>query len=463
MSQTASSVPRNIGESPREDAVRNHYRYPHDTFDIQPTGTLSNRGFFRFGSATCFGACSLPDLPSIIDSSDTRLPVIAAALQGESVRLPFDPAEVADHLRMERYTHLPGGQPERLLNSAWIRRGYYSARRFMPVGVRKRLQRLHLANWRDIPFPEWPLDCSVDLMFEQILRVVLRARIGTAIPFVWFWPNGHLSCLIMTHDVEQAAGRDFCSTLMEIDESAGLRSSFQIIPEGRYEIAASFLDEIRNRGHEINVHDLNHDGYLFQEREEFLRRAQKIRAYARQFSAEGFRSAVLYRNLEWFDRLEVSYDMSVPNVAHLDPQRGGCCTVMPYFIGRVLELPLTATQDYSLFHILGDYSLRLWEQQIQGILEHNGLLSFNVHPDYIMEKRALGIYNSLLSRIAALRAQSNVWAALPREVNRWWRQRSQMQLVPEGDNWRIVGEGSERARVAWATVDNDRLVYDLDS
>jgi hypothetical protein len=68
----------------------------------------------------------------------------------------------------------------------------------------------------------------------------------------------------------------------------------------------------------------------------------------------------VYRNLECFDAFRLDYDMSVPSVAHLDPQRGGCCTVMPYFIGDLVELPLTTTQDYSLFHILGDHSLDLW-------------------------------------------------------------------------------------------------------
>ena len=37
----------------------------------------------------------------------------------------------------------------------------------------------------------------------------------------------------------------------------------------------------------------------------------------------------MYRNQDWYDVFEFSYDMSVPNVAHLDPMRGGCCTVMP--------------------------------------------------------------------------------------------------------------------------------------
>jgi hypothetical protein len=62
--------------------------------------------------------------------------------------------------------------------------------------------------------------------------------------------------------------------------------------------------------------------------------------YAKEYNEAGFRSPVMYPNLDWYAELGFSYDMSVPNVAHLDPQRGGCCTVMPYFIGDQLELPL---------------------------------------------------------------------------------------------------------------------------
>ncbi|HVB59215.1 MAG TPA: hypothetical protein VNE63_22650, partial [Candidatus Acidoferrales bacterium] len=91
---------------------------------------------------------------------------------------------------------------------------------------------------------------------------------------------------------------------------------------------------------------------------------------------------------DWYDAFEFSYDMSVPNVAHLEPQRGGCCTVMPYFVGKILELPLTTIQDYSLFHILGDYSIDLWKQQIDLIMQRNGPVSFITHPDYLREKRA---------------------------------------------------------------------------
>jgi hypothetical protein len=447
------------------DALQQFYNYPAGMVDVRLRSEERNVGFFRFGPATCFGACALPDLPGVISHAGAALPDAAASavLDSDTISLPFDPGEVAHNLRFELYMRTFAREREKLLNSTWVRNGYYAARRFMPVAIRKHLQRLQLANWRRIPFPSWPADCSVELMFEQLLHLALQARDGAAIPFVWFWPRGHLGCLILTHDVEQAAGRDFCSRLMALDESAGFRSSFQIIPEDRYVISPEFLDEIRSRGHEVNLHDLNHDGHLFRERKEFLRRAERIRRYAQEFGAEGFRSGVLYRNLEWYDGLDFSYDMSIPNVARLDPQRGGCCTVMPYFIGRLLELPLTMTQDYTLFHILREYSLRLWEEQIDAVLARYGLLSFNVHPDYLTEERGLAVYLKLLSRLASVRAERNLWAALPGHVNRWWRQRSLMELVGNGKNWSVVGEGSELARVAYATMDGDRLVYTVES
>ena len=67
----------------------------------------------------------------------------------------------------------------------------------------------------------------------------------------------------MTHDVETEAGRKFCSDLMDIDDSFGIKSSFQIVPEGCYQVSDAFLASLRERGFEVAVHDLNHDGHLY--------------------------------------------------------------------------------------------------------------------------------------------------------------------------------------------------------
>ena len=198
----------------------------------------------------------------------------------------------------------------------------------------------------------------------------------------------------MTHDVETNKGLDFCTKLMDIDDSFDIKASFQIIPEERYTSSSKLLDKIRRRGFEICVHDLNHDGHLFKNRELFLERAAKINQYGEEMGAEGFRSAALYRNQHWYSVLKFSYDMSVPNVAHLDPQRGGCCTVMPYFLNGILEIPVTTVQDYSLFNVLHDYSISLWRQQTSIILRKHGLMSFIVHPDYIRNFREQQVYST---------------------------------------------------------------------
>jgi hypothetical protein len=153
--------------------------------------------------------------------------------------------------------------------------------------------------------------------------------------------------------------------------------------------------------------------------------------------------------------------MSIPNVAHLDPQRGGCCTVMPYFIGDVLELPLTTIQDYTLFHVLNERSINLWKTQIEMILAKNGLASFIVHPDYITEPDTQSVYRDLLGLLTVLREQQNLWFALPHEVDNWWRARNQMRIVNDGDSWRIEGDGAERAKLAFARLLDGKLIYEV--
>ncbi|HWB54805.1 MAG TPA: hypothetical protein VG722_11455, partial [Tepidisphaeraceae bacterium] len=292
--------------------------------------------------------------------------------------------------------------------------------------------------------------------------LALKARDGKPIPFIWFWPDGAPSCTILTHDVETRSGLDHCAALMDLNDSFGIKTSFQIVPEERYAVPESALAEIKRRGFEVNVHDLNHDGHLFREKTEFLRRAEHINRYVREFDASGFRSAILYRNIDWYHALDVSYDMSVPNVSHLDPQQGGCCTVMPFFIGDIIELPVTMIQDYTLFHILEQYTTDIWLEQSRRIREKHGLLSAIVHPDYILDSSARDVYKGLLEHLAGLREAGQTWLALPKQVAEWWRQRSLLRIVPDGQSWRIEGVGSERARLSWAVLDGGSLRYITD-
>ena len=445
-----------------EQDLSEYYRLPFSSAgSLVSQNEAGESGFFRFGSAAiCYGRCgTIPTektacAPLHDASNDVRM-------GGCQVLFPFDPFEVIENLRKERYVPALSSQRNGVAHHAFVRQVYYAVREFLPILVRRQLQRIYLGDWRQLPLPHWPVDFTVETLHEDFLRLSMEAKGVHRAPFIWFWPEGAPNCLVMTHDVETAAGRDFTTQLMDLDDSFGIKSSFQIVPESRYEVPDGYIQEIRARGFELNIHDLNHDGSLFREREKFLRRAAKINEYVRKYQARGFRSGSMYRNQDWYDAFEFSYDMSVPNVAHLEPQRGGCCTVMPYFIGKVLELPLTATQDYSLFHILNDYSLDLWKRQIGLIRQKHGLMSFTAHPDYLIKQRARKVYEALLDYLRQMIAQEKIWMALPGEVDHWWRARSRMKLVPRGNTWVIEGPEKERARVAYAVRDGDRLTYEL--
>ena len=365
--------------------------------------------------------------------------------------------ETIEGLRSERYTR---DSDYNILRSraASI---YYFFRPILHTAVRKYIQRVCLSGWKHLEVPRWPVDTTVEDVLGQLLLGMLRSDMTRRIPFIWFWPDGASSCAIMTHDVETQIGLRHCSALMDIDATFGVPAAYQIVPEGRYHVSASFIDELRKRGCEVNVQDLNHDGLLFRNEREFSRRAARINEYVDKFGARGFRSAALYRNHEWLTALNVEFDMSVPNVAHLDPQRGGCCTVLPYFIDHLLELPVTTTQDYSLFHILNSYSLDLWKQQIDLIKQKNGLISFITHPDYLTSDVAKSVYRDLLTYLTRLRSDERLWITTPGEVNDWWRQRAQLRIVEDGVGWRIVGPGSGRARIGYAEQHMGQLVLSV--
>ena len=88
-------------------------------------------------------------------------------------------------------------------------------------------------------------------------------------------------------------------------------------------------------------------------------------------------------------------------------------------------------------------------------------MSFIVHPDYVSSAREQNVYRQLLGELERARAERNVWIALAGEVDQWWRQRDQLRLVPSGLEWTIEGPGSERATIAYARLDGERLVYEL--
>src|SRR6202049_3265105 len=222
------------------DCVSQYYRCPERYLRFALRGSLSEHsGYFRFGAGTvCYGKCSVHP-PSASPTGILHDTLFDTTLDHGTTCLPFDLTQVVENLRCELYAEKEGNLTglRTQLNKA-----YYMVRPVLPVVVRKHLQKWRLRNWDRLPFPQWPVDRTVDRIFEQVMLLSLRSQPVDRIPFVWFWAQGATSCAIMTHDVETAAGRDACSQLMDIDDSFGIKAAFEIIPQARYEVTPDFLE-----------------------------------------------------------------------------------------------------------------------------------------------------------------------------------------------------------------------------
>jgi hypothetical protein len=91
-----------------------------------------------------------------------------------ALELPFDPTEVAEALRRERYlpySHNGLGTPPQQKRALW--NAYRMLRPMLPLTVRKYLHRVYTRGWDRLAFPSWPVDTTVDRIFERLLVLAL--------------------------------------------------------------------------------------------------------------------------------------------------------------------------------------------------------------------------------------------------------------------------------------------------
>lgn len=242
---------------------------------------------------------------------------------------------------------------------------------------------------------------------------------------------------MLTHDVEGPAGLAKCHQLAELEMELGFRSSFNFIPEGSYAVPPELRRWLIENGFEVGVHDLKHDGKLYQSRAGFQKNAARINHHLREWSARGFRSGFMLRNLEWIHDLDVLYDSSTFDTDPFEPQSNGAETIFPFWIPApalttqrssstrrgYVELPYTLPQDSTLFLLLQEKTPEIWFRKIKWLAERKGMALLNVHPDYIQFTASDGgasTYPVSHYRDFLLDLRNNYaerfWPALPSEV-----------------------------------------------
>jgi len=330
--------------------------------------------------------------------------------------LPFDPSEAYRSYVSEAWAQ---GSSARHLSSGQLDL-FYRVKRFFPRRALLSARRL-LMRWQGLPeFPAWPLDASVSRLLRFYAYCLLRARGATEGEFAWFWPQGKRTALILTHDVEGVQGFRGALELADLEEGLGFRSSFNL--GAWYDVDPGFVRELTSRGFEIGLHSLHHDRSLFESRASFESQLPGIAELRERLGADGFRSPATHRVFDWLAELPVAYDCTIPNSDPYEPQPGGCCSVWPFFIGPVVELPYTLTQDHTVFTLLGHRSPALWLEQAAAVEREHGLIQCPAHPDpgYMGDREKRAYYAEFLRAMAD---REHIWHALPREVAAWWRER----------------------------------------
>ena len=297
---------------------------------------------------------------------------------------------------------------------------FYRYRRFVPRRVQLRARRT-MIRWQGAPeFPAWPLDDGV----SRLLRLHAARRLAASgereLAFRWFWPRPYRAAIVLSHDVESVEGSRRSVELADLEEGLGFRSAFNF--GAWYEIDPGVLRELTSRGFEIGMHGIAHDRSLFSSRSEFERQLPLLRDLAVRLGAVGFRSPATHRVFDWLAELPVEYDSTIPHSDPYEPQPGGCCSLWPFFVGDVVELPYTLPQDHTLLTLLRHRSAALWIDAVGAIEDRFGLVQCLTHPDpgYLGDADKRAIYAEFLRAMAE---REHVWRALPREVAAWWRQR----------------------------------------
>lgn len=319
---------------------------------------------------------------------------------------------------------------------------YYGVKPAIPAGLRWKMKRWAALRKRDFVSDRWPVLPGS----EQP-------------PAGWKgWPNGKKFALVLTHDVESELGVRRCQRLLRLEKELGYRSSFNFVPEGDYSVSTAMRNGIENEGFEIGVHDLRHDGKLYQNREEFAQKASRINHHLRQWGAVGYRSGFMFHNLDWHLDLDIKYDASTFDTDPFEPQPDGAHTIFPFWKegpgGRgYVELPYTLPQDSTLYLVFGETSPAIWREKLDWIAQHGGMALVNVHPDYLAfsdedgasRTYPVSIYEEFL-RYARRQYGEVMWMALPREVAAF--------VAPQKlRHWEGNGEGKS-SRTIWIDMDN---------
>ena len=315
---------------------------------------------------------------------------------------------------------------------------YYMLRPLIPRPVQVFLRRAAVRRKRGRVADIWPIDRSC-----------------AAPPPGWGgWPEGRRFAVVLTHDVDTAEGQRKTNGLIRLEEAMGVRSSFNFVAE-RYPVSPELRARLSKAGFEVGVHGLYHDGKLYESWETFRDRAIRINRYLSDWGAVGFRSPAMHHNLDWIHEFDIEYDASTFDTDPFEPQSDGVGTDLPVprrGRGRqewIHRAPLHLAAGFHVVRPLAGEGDRNLEEEAgldrgirrDGPVEHAPRLHAFRRRRAGNEEYPAEHYRDFLSWLRT-RYRGKYWAALPREMARFWREK-----VARGTPGVASGTGSGKSAV----------------
>lgn len=275
----------------------------------------------------------------------------------------------------------------------------------IPPRLRRSLARFSLFRRRPAPFPRCPFEPSVDAV-----RWARGERFR--------WPAGRRYVVLLTHDVDTERGLALIPTFAELERALGVRSSFFVCSH-HYPLDIELLSRLESEGFEVASHGYNHDNRIafLSQREREARLRKIVGRFRPEVPLLGFRSPSLGRTPDLFQSLagQFIYDSSVPDV---DLEGGGgCATVLPYYIGKLLEIPITLPMESSLLYleVRPREIFERWKEKLAWIQRVGGVATAVLHtePQLGGHPELRGLYAEWIACLG-----SDAWITTPRELAR---------------------------------------------
>jgi peptidoglycan/xylan/chitin deacetylase (PgdA/CDA1 family) len=280
---------------------------------------------------------------------------------------------------------------------------YYNfIRPYVSISFRQRLQERLLLN----------VQLKDNFINDELVKILANFE-----PIKIKYKEDKSSAIILTHDVEEQEGFNFIPKVLELEERYSLKSSWNIVPY-KYKIDEGIINLIKSAGHEVGIHGYNHDGKLYYSEKIFNERVPLINKAIKNYGAVGFRSPQVHRNLNWLQKLDIEYDASCFDYDPFQPFPGGTSSIWPFIAGKFVELPYTLPQDHTIFHVLKQKDISIWQKKAEWVAKNNGVILTLTHPDYLIPSRNFEMYGKLLEY---LKSFNNSWYCLPKELANYWK------------------------------------------